>query len=217
VKIGITSRITNENPHNEIRDALSHDWFEYFNKIMPKAILIPIPNNHNNIKKWLEVLDLDLVILSNGNDIGEYVIRDDTENSVISFAVEACIPIIGFCRGFQLINIYFGGELTLNIIDTHEEKHINVDHQLIISDQAFIDLIGTRKIEVNSFHSHGIAYKDLASSLKIFASTEGGLVEGFIHNDLPIIGIQWHPERNNNASEENKIIINEFINNGKFW
>ena len=111
MRIGITQRIIKEPKHGEHRDELSHDWIDYFTKNFPKAFLIPIPNFRILDDDWFENLNLDLLILSNGNDLGEFSRRDKLERHAIEYAVNNSIPIIGFCRGFQIINEYFGGRL----------------------------------------------------------------------------------------------------------
>ena len=65
----------------------------------------------------------------------------------------------------------------------------------------------TKKIIRDTYKNHGVLVDGLSSSLQAFAISEGSVVEGFFHEELPIIGIQWHPERPNNCQLENKILI----------
>ena len=72
MRIGITQRISKDPEHGELRDALSHDWIDYLTNILPDAVLIPIPNKREVPDNWLNEMKLDALVLSNGNDLGEY-------------------------------------------------------------------------------------------------------------------------------------------------
>ena len=73
--------------------------------------------------------------------------------------------------------------------------------------EKYIQMLEKKSIKLNSFHTHVVLVDCLSSSLQAFAISEGSVVEGFYHEELPIIGIQWHPERPNNCQLENKILI----------
>ena len=212
MQIGITQRIIKEPNHGELRDELSHDWIDYFTKNFPKAFLIPIPNFRILDDDWFENLNLDLLILSNGNDLGEFSRRDKLERHAIEYAVNNSIPIIGFCRGFQIINEYFGGRLNSNIEETTKQKHVSIEHEVEIVNKRYVQMLDKKIIKVNSYHNHGVLIDGLSPSLKAFAISERSVVEGFFHEELPIMGIQWHPERSNNSQLENKILIDSIIN-----
>tara|TARA_B100000965_G_scaffold283216_1_gene241105 strand:- start:398 stop:1051 length:654 start_codon:yes stop_codon:yes gene_type:complete len=212
MQIGITQRIIKEPNHGELRDELSHDWIDYFTKNFPKAFLIPIPNFRILDDDWFENLNLDLLILSNGNDLGEFSRRDKLERHAIKYAVNNSIPIIGFCRGFQIINEYFGGRLDSNIEEATEQKHVSIEHEVEIVNKRYVQMLEKKTIKVNSYHNHGVLIDGLSPSLKAFAISERSVVEGFFHEELPIMGIQWHPERSNNCQLENKILIDSIIN-----
>lgn len=217
MRIGITLRVTEENRYKETRDALSHDWVDYINEILPKSLLIPIPNNLLFIDQWLFGLELDALVLSNGNDIGEHRKRDETERVAIRFAIKNKLPIIGFCRGLQMINNYFGGDLTNDLKNTTAVGHVATNHAVDIIDQSFQRLFNVDKLNVNSFHNCGIIEHQLARSLKPFAVSHDKIVEGLIHEELPILAVQWHPERDNQSRLFNRNIIKNLLNQGKFW
>lgn len=122
-------------------------------------------------------LNVDLVILSGGESLGEFIERDKFEKKIIEFSYHHNIPLIGICRGMQIISSYFGVEP--RIIDGHSgTKHL---------------LDGQSKKIVNSYHDYGIM-----TLPKNFQSTHiapDGSFEGFIHLNKPIAGLMWHPER----------------------
>ena len=217
MRIGITLRVTDANRYKETRDALSHDWVDYIYEILPQSLLIPIPNNLLFIDQWLFGLGLDALVLSNGNDIGEYRKRDETERVAIRFAIKHKLPIIGFCRGLQMINEFFGGELTNDLKNTTSVGHVATNHAVDIIDQSFQKLFNVDKLNVNSFHNCGITEHQLAHSLKPFAVSPDKVVEGLMHEELPILAIQWHPERDNQSRLFNRQIIKKVLNQGKFW
>ena len=217
MRIGITLRVTDANRYKETRDALSHDWVDYINEILPQSFLIPIPNNLSVIDQWLFALGLDALVLSNGNDIGEYRKRDETERVAIRFAIKHKLPIIGFCRGLQMINEYFGGKLTKDLKKATSVSHVATNHAVDIIDQSFQEIFNAQTLNVNSFHNCGITEHQLGQSLKAFAVSPDKVVEGLIHEELPILAIQWHPERDNQSSLFNKKIIKKLLNQGKFW
>lgn len=211
MRIGITQRIIKEPEHGEHRDELSHDWIDYFTENFPEACLIPIPNFKSFNNDWFKNLNLELLILSNGNDLGEFSRRDQLEHNAIKFAVNNSIPIMGICRGFQILNEYFGGSLSSNIEESIKQLHVGIEHDVEITDEKYIQMLEKKNFKVNSYHNHGVLIDGLSPSLKVFALSKGSVVEGFSHKELPIIGIQWHPERPNNSQLENKILIESII------
>ena len=95
----------------------------------------------------------------------------------------------------------------LNLEASIEQKHVSIEHEVQIVNEKYIQMLEKKSIKVNSYHNHGVLVDGLSSSLQAFAISEGSVVEGFFHEELPIIGIQWHPERPNNCQLENKILI----------
>ena len=77
--------------------------------------------------------------------------------------------------------------------------------------------MGKEEFKVNSFHNHGVLLDGLSSFLKTFDIAKDSVVEGFFHPELPILGIQWHPERQNNCELENKILIESMMTERKVW
>jgi N5-(cytidine 5'-diphosphoramidyl)-L-glutamine hydrolase len=206
LKIGITFRITNAETYEEKRDSLSHDWPIFLEKI--QAIPIWIPNIISNLPQFLQELDLDGIILSGGDSIGQTPIRDKTEKALINYAIEKNIPIFGVCRGMQVLNEFFGGtQKTLK-----NDTHVGNNHSVKIKDQSFLKLINSTNVLVNSYHRNIITTNSLAENLTPFAISDiDDTVEAFIHSDLPIIGVMWHPEREQKQFDE-KIMENIFKN-----
>jgi len=206
LKIGITFRITNAETYEENRDSLSHDWPIFLEKI--HAIPIWIPNSITNLTQFLQEVDLDGIILSGGDNIGQTPKRDKTEKLLINYSIEKNIPIFGVCRGMQVLNEFFGG--TQQVLEN--DSHVGNNHSVKIKNKNFSKLIDSTDVLVNSYHKNIITTNSLAETLTPFAFSDiDNTVEAFIHPELPIIGVMWHPEREQKVFDE-KIIESIFKN-----
>jgi len=94
-------RIINAANYDEERDTLSHDWINFFADL--KIIPILIPNSLKNLKTFFEEINVDAIILSGGDNLGDFPERDKTELDLINYAISSGIPILGVCRGMQII------------------------------------------------------------------------------------------------------------------
>ena len=200
--IGISLRIVESTDYNEKRDALSQDWSILFEKLGINPLLIP--NTMKNVLSFLEDMQVQGLILSGGDNIGDSQDRDETEQKIINYSLEKKIPLIGICRGMQVINTFFGGT-----IETLENsKHVG-DHHFVSLNKNFASFLHTEKLQVNSFHNNVIKQKNLGKNLEPFAMANDNTIEGFYHTELPIVGVMWHPERTPN--EKNEQIIRKIF------
>ncbi len=192
--IGITQRVVFDEKYNETRDCLDHEWF---NLILYLGYMpVPLPNiSTEYASTLLKDVGLDGVILSGGNSIALPEIdelnispkRDLFERALLDECLKQNIPLLGVCRGMQLINIHFGGHICP--IKEHTGKHY---HNLKSTINAQSISFPKR---VNTFHNWAISPKDFATSLQALAHDENDNIEAFCHVTKPIIGIMWHPER----------------------
>ena len=123
---------------------------------------------------------------------------DRFELDMIKEAVSRQIPILGICRGLQILNVFFGGSLIQNIscCDKHKRMHhIDNCHDVQLKENSFLyKIYGSEEIPVNSAHHQAV--KKLGSGLYIAAhSCCERIVEAIEHESLPIYGVQFHPER----------------------
>jgi len=193
--IGISLRVKDILKFNEKRDVISQDWVEFLSKIDAYPILIP--NRLSNVEDFLEKFPLNGIILSGGDNLGEFPERDQTEKEILEYAIKKNIPVLGVCRGMQLVNHYFGGK----IIISNTKQHVGKPHLVSLLEKTCIDKLG-KEITVNSFHNNLILKDNLGKDLENFAIAEDKTIEGFFHKNLPIIGIMWHPERDKNLEFE---------------
>jgi putative glutamine amidotransferase len=154
-------------------------------------------------------LGADALVLTGGNATS---LRDETERKLVDAARAHALPILGVCHGLQFLNAYFGGTVNDNIA-AFEKGHVNKNHGITLS--GFLQKsIDRRTIEVNSFHNLGVTSDTIAQGLVPLAQTDAGVIEAFAHESLPLLAIQWHPERKPMGSAINDYIFNRWLKTG---
>lgn len=190
-RIGITQRVDIIERYAERRDCLDQNWTQMFGEL--GIIGIPLPNIYKKPVEFLESLSLDGIVLSGGNtpgfvgDVpGVALERDRFETVVLTWACSKGIPVLGVCRGFQMMNHFFGGELS------PVQGHVAIRHSVTAQEMQHPFCAYT---EVNSYHDYGVFTDDLGNGLVPLITAEGGVVEAARHERLPWTAIMWHPER----------------------
>jgi gamma-glutamyl-gamma-aminobutyrate hydrolase PuuD len=130
-------------------------------------------------------------------------LKDEIEMELIRQALRMSLPILGICRGSQLLNVVCGGTLYGDVQKEKKSrlKHINFDrydsyrHPISIVAGSPLEKWYARKaLRVNSYHHQGI--RDLAPRFQPMAYAKDGLVEGFYDpKENFVVGLQFHPER----------------------
>jgi gamma-glutamyl-gamma-aminobutyrate hydrolase PuuD len=124
--------------------------------------------------------------------------RDELEFEAVGAALRRDIPVLGICRGFQLINVALGGRLVLDVAhhEPDDVDSVRLHHDVAIDPRSKLAAASGRAVlAVNSRHHQAVTSKELAPSLRATASV-GDLVEAFESNDYRwVVGVQWHPER----------------------
>ncbi|MFY9590176.1 gamma-glutamyl-gamma-aminobutyrate hydrolase family protein [Rickettsia endosymbiont of Halotydeus destructor] len=175
---------------------------------------IVIPGGDEDIHpKFYEPEYADEIVVANDE-------RDEFEMLVLKKSLEKNIPILGICRGMQLLNVAFGGNLIKhipdyiknngqNIIINHEQpspKNI-VSHSIIIEAGTKLATIANNKTQIMVNSTHHQAVNRVGSGLIISAKAEDGIIEGIeLTTRKFVIGVQWHPEYLN----DNDIDLNLF-------
>jgi len=220
MRIGITQRVVYVERIAERRDVLDQRWYNVAKLL--GVLLIPIPNNLDSPTDYVTELDIQGLIFSGGNNIGTIgkkriegktlvdddvaYERDKTETELLSWASESKKPVVGICRGMQLINAYFwGGQKNVDA-----SIHVASNHSVEFISELYQNIYGS-KVQLNSYHRYGIIKANLAKELKADGVYNSNEVEAFSHEELPLYGIMWHPERYNEIrSEDLKLFSNIF-------
>ncbi|MBD5149742.1 MAG: type 1 glutamine amidotransferase [Oscillibacter sp.] len=176
--IAVTQRVEHIAAIGEWRDALSQEWAAFAEACGFLPLLLP--NRAETVRDLMEAVRPDGILLTGGNDLASYggdaPERDRVERFLIRYAIDRGVPLLGVCRGMQMLLDYFGAPLH------RVEGHIRVEHPLSNGDT------------VNSFHGWGAA--ECPAPLLEMARSADGVLEAVTHGDYPwIYGIMWHPER----------------------
>ena len=199
LKIGITSNI--KEYYKGYIDFIDHYWLNYFEKRNINYYLIP--NKKKLSKKKIE--EINLLIIPGGNNVSNTLntskIRNSIEINLIKICFKKNIPILGICRGAQLLNKSFGGKVK------KVKKHMRTRHNISFVNK---EIVKKKLLNVNSFHNDGIKKNDLSKAFKMLASDMDDNVEMFISKDKKMIGTMWHPEREKNTQLLDNLI--KYIN-----
>ncbi len=130
--------------------------------------------------------------------------RDRLESAIFSYATERNTPILGICRGIQLINVLCGGTLYQDLPSEYDVS-CREHHQMsppydrachrvsVVKDSPLYQLVGCDRLGVNSYHHQAI--KELSPTLEAMAHSEDGLVEAlYMPSQRFVWAVQWHPE-----------------------
>ncbi len=196
-------------------------------------VVIPVMYDE---KKVLELLDaMDGIIFAGGGDFDPAyynerpipqtgninVPRDEFEMKLVHLAAERSIPVLGICRGLQLINIAFGGSLYqdlpaqyYNSSIRHRQKQPNdeASHAVYVEDNTvFAGIVEERMLMVNS--SHHQAIKKVARGFRVAGKSPDDIVEVIekVDGENWILGVQFHPEARVVRDRAMRLIFQRFI------
>jgi len=178
--VAVTQRVSIASSYGERRDCLDQAW----TKFLAASGLLPVllPNVTEAALALCAGAGIAGLVLTGGNDLaalgGNAPERDAVENSLLDFAEQRELPVLGVCRGMQVIQQRFAIPLR------RVEGHV-VQRQVIRID-------GEPK-EVNSYHR--FAAFDSRPPLDVWAVADDGVIKAIRHSTQPLTGIMWHPER----------------------
>lgn len=154
--------------------------------------------------------------------------RDRLELMMARWAIADRKPVLGVCRGLQLMNIAAGGTLFQDLAEqmpgsikhdyfpfdgAHRRDHLA--HDVTVADGSRIgEILGTGQIRVNSMHHQGI--RELGRGLVATATAPDGLIEGIEATDGSfVVGVQWHPESLTESDPRTRRLFEEFVGAAK--
>lgn len=206
---------------------LADDYVGYVEKAGGIPVLIPQCENPEIMPLYLE--RLDGLILSGGCDVDParygarvkaycgtlFPRRDAAEIALIKAAYERKMPMLGICRGLQIMTVAFGGTLCQDIAKEKEgEEHFTImyprncaTHELTLNaDSRIAKVFGKNIIGVNSFHHQCV--KTVPDNAEATAESPDGIIEvlEFRGGHAFMLGVQWHPEMMYDSDEQRKLI-----------
>jgi putative glutamine amidotransferase len=240
-KIGITCGILYPDKNRKTYSPktlsfVENETVDYIAKTGVFPIVLPFLNN-DLLPAVLN--QVDAFVLHGGSDVapetyGEYPIgewkgdplRDKFELQIIDYAFKAGKPVLGICRGCQILNVYFGGTLYQDIPTQTKSPVVHSDREIYDLNTHKIDFVGNNFLEelyrdkqpwyVNSIHHQAV--KKLGNDLTpLCISPDDGIIEAFHYtgNKTGVYwGIQWHPEFNHHSDLkllDAEILINSFL------
>ena len=156
---------------------------------------------------------IDGLLLAGGSDIapGRYgeiqgphtgpvdLARDQYEFDLLDAALQRRIPVLGVCRGHQLINVAMGGTLVQHIEAGSGDAHADYaiprgfrSHEILLEEGTMLRQLYGSRSRVNSFHHQAVAVP--GSGVTVAARAADGVIEGIEIRDDQVLGVQWHPE-----------------------
>ena len=197
-------------------------------------LIIPFTTDKEVIVSQAQIIDG--LILSGGHDVSPYNYgqepnpklgetfpeRDTYDMTLLEESKKRNIPIIGICRGFQLINVAAGGTLyqDLSLIPGNVLKHFQGSkptlktHMIKIEENSVISSIFGKETMVNSFHHQ--ALDKVADDFRVVAKASDGVVEAIEHKTYKfLVAVQWHPEMLAVECEKARELFVRFIEEAK--
>ena len=213
-------------------------FVDYYVNAVAKAggtpVVLPISRDTEALFPALD--RLDGVIFTGGTDLDPQVYgeqpmyglgevkpnRDRHEFELLSECVtNHSFPVMGICRGIQLINVHFGGTIYQDLEKQKPEgiMHSLIDrmpfespaHAVVIEPGSYLhDFLGKERLAVNSFHHQAV--KDIGSGLRIISRADDGIVEGVqLDSDRFLMAVQWHPEMMADTDEDALNLFQGFV------
>lgn len=184
--VAVTQRVVLVPEHGERRDCLDQAWprFIFACGLLP----LPLPNVAEVALAMFGHPEVAGLVLTGGNDLtalgGDAPERDATENALLDAAESRRLPVIGVCRGMQVIQQRCG--VALRRIQGHVMRRQTIH-------------IEGEETEVNSYHNFGAS--ESRPPFDAWAHARDGIVKAIRHSEQPMTGIMWHPERNTPFAE----------------
>lgn len=224
--IGITTDVG-----NELRNELNYAYVDAIVRAGGVPVVIPI-GTHQFADHYAQLIDG--LLLTGGNDIDPLLfkeepleglgevnpLRDEVELALFQEVYGLSKPILGICRGLQIMNVALGGTIFQDIyrqsdgqLLQHRQKapKSHRSHYVNISDGSLLSTIAqSNKIVVNSFHHQSI--KEPGSSLTVVGVASDGIIESLEGKENSfLLGVQWHPEVLAAAGDETSLRMFEYF------
>ena len=222
--IGITCSRT-----DEYRSGISREYSEAVIRAGALPFLLPVTTEQQAI--WEQVSRMDGVLLSGGYDIAPSYygqqphrslgkvdgMRDEYEMKILEAAMAQKKPVLGICRGIQLMNVYFGGTLLQDVLSAgpqifgHDqtcERHLP-SHEIEIAPGSWLEGIYGQRAMVNSFHHQAV--DAVAPGFCVTARTGDGIIEAMEDPARNCYAVQFHPEMMAEKDSKAQAVFDAFV------
>lgn len=193
MRIGVTQRVEVVASYGETRDCLDQRWTAFLEAC--GLIPVPIPNTLKGPVDFVSQMEITGILFSGGNDlcflpdaINGSSERDRTEEELLRFGYLNNMPMIGVCRGMQMM-VNESGEGMVRV-----NNHVATRHSIRATDAPY----GRVSREVNSFHNWGLWELRPDSVWQVTSISDDGSIESLCHQTKNVNTIMWHPERETN-------------------
>ena len=180
-------------------------------------IIIPPTSDETQITELLEQTNAKGVVLTGGADIDPIFFneekhpkigrisrqRDEYEFAVLEVAEKYAIPVLGICRGLQVINVAYGGTITQDMPSQLGDSYASHDQQIpttkavhkvtFTPNSQIASLFEQKELDTNSHHHQSIG--KIGNNLVITGKTDDGIIEAIESKTAKTIAVQFHPER----------------------
>lgn len=143
-----------------------------------------------------------------GLSINTHRHMDNFDLEIINYAITSHKPLLGICRGQQILNVALGGTLHQDLGQLNANHHEVQTSHVINMKQHPLFPWGSQ-VNVNSYHHQAI--NDLSNDLEVLGEHDDGTIEMVIHKEYPIFAVQWHPEITPD-SPYSKMVFDAFTN-----
>lgn len=213
------------------RTYVNEDYVKSIVQAGGTPLLLPLTTDETIITHYCSIIDG--LVLSGGHDVspltyGEQPLqklghtlpeRDVFDGLLIKHALKTQMPILGICRGLQILNVTLGGTLyqDLDYVPDCNLKHDQyhdpslATHEIVIeASSKLFEIMKTSSIQTNSFHH--LAIKTLGEGLKVTAKAADGIIEAIELEAHPfVLGVQWHPEMMSSSDVKMKSLFESLI------
>lgn len=176
-------------------------------------VLVPSLADTNAVAAIMDRVDaLVLTGAIKGSDAEK---RNKFDFMLIRMALDRGLPVVGFCRGHQVINRYFGGEIA-PIPKNLDPKIVHMGkvspyikdafHEMEVVPGTWLSqIVKSRRVTINTSHKYHVT--KLGDGLVVSARSDDGVIEALEHKTLPVVGFQFHPERSFRGHPEHLTMI----------